>query len=482
MTAALFRPFDLAGTSLRNRIAMAPMTRARNPGAVANELTAQYYRQRASAGLIISEGTPVSPQGQGYIDVPGIWSAEQVAGWKRVTEAVHAAQGTIFAQLWHVGRMSHSSLQPGGGGQPVSAGTRPVASAPKNTSFVYLDDGSRGHADPTPARALETAEIPGIVDDFVRGADNAIAAGFDGIELHAANGYLFEQFLNPLINQRDDRYGGSLPNRARLILETVDAMAQRIGAHRIGVRLAPNNLTFDMPFYPDNEATYLYLAEELGKRGLAYVHLNDNLQAGRSVLGEAFLRQFRQAYGGTVILAGGMTRERALQLVEAGTIDLAAFGQPFIANPDLVERLQRNIAWPRPTAAPITVAAKQATSTTRPRADPHGVGALSNGKGSDPCSAHKASEPRCARIRPRPSGVLAHVGERLVQPLEADHLSDDGLCILVADVSFSDIVNAGEHRCRAAYWSSRRNGWWLCSQRRRLLASSPCDSSVYGPW
>lgn len=149
MTAALFRPFDLAGTALRNRIVMAPMTRARNPGAVANELTAQYYRQRASAGLIISEGTPVSPQGQGYIDVPGIWSAEQVAGWKLVTEAVHAAQGTIFAQLWHVGRMSHSSLQPDGG-QPVSAGTRPVASAPKNTSFVYLDDGSR--ATPIPPR------------------------------------------------------------------------------------------------------------------------------------------------------------------------------------------------------------------------------------------------------------------------------------------------------------------------------------------
>ena len=166
--------------------------------------------------------------------------------------------------------------------------------------------------------------------------------------MHAANGYLFEQFLNPLINERDDRYGGSLPNRARLILETVDAMAQRIGAHRIGVRLAPNNLTFDMPFYPDNEATYLYLAEELGKRGLAYVHLNDNLQAGQSVLGEAFLQQFKQVYGGTLILAGGMTRERALQLVEAGTIDLAAFGQPFIANPDLVERLQHNVALATP--------------------------------------------------------------------------------------------------------------------------------------
>lgn len=270
-----------------------------------------------------------------------------MAGWKRVTEAVHGAQGTIFAQLWHVGRMSHSSLQPDGG-QPVSAGTRPVASAPKNTSFVYLDDGSCGHADPTPARALETAEIPGIVDDFVRGAANAIAAGVDGIELHAAKGYLFEQFLNPLINQRDDRYGSSPPNRARLILETVDAMAQHIGAQRVGVRLAPNNLTFDMPFYPDNKATYLYLAEELGKRGLAYVHLNDNLQAGQSVLREAFLRQLKHAYGGTVILAGGMTRERALQLVEAGTIDLAAFGQPFIANPDLVERLQRDDALATP--------------------------------------------------------------------------------------------------------------------------------------
>ncbi|WP_117311974.1 alkene reductase [Stenotrophomonas sp. G4] len=342
MTAALFRPFDLAGLPLHNRIAMAPMTRARNPGAVANALTAQYYRQRASAGLIISEGTPVSPQGQGYIDVPGIWSAEQVAGWTLVTDAVHAAQGAIFAQLWHVGRMSHASLQPDGG-QPVSAGTRPVASDPKNTSFVYLDDGSRGHADPTPPRALSTEEVPGIVADFVQGADNAIAAGFDGIELHAANGYLFEQFLNPVTNDRQDVYGGSLRNRARLILDTVDAMAARIGAHRIGVRLAPNSQVFDMPAYAENEASYLYLAEELGKRGLAYVHLNDNYLHGAPAIGEAFLKAFKQAYGGTVILAGGMTRERALRLVEEGIIDLAAFGQPFIANPDLVERLQRDV-------------------------------------------------------------------------------------------------------------------------------------------
>ena len=278
--------------------------------------------------------------------MPGIWSAEQVAGWKQVTEAVHAEQGTIFAQLWHVGRMSHSSLQPDGG-QPVSAGTRPVASAPKNTSFVYLDDGSRGHADPTPARALAIEEIPGIVDDFVRGAENAIAAGFDGIELHAANGYLFEQFLNPLINQREDRYGGSLPNRARLILDTVDAMAQRIGAHRIGVRLAPNNLTFDMPFYPDNEATYLYLAEELGKRGLAYAHLNDNLQAGQSVLGEAFLQQFAGLRRHPDPGRWHDPRTRAAA-GRGGHHRPGAFGQPFIANPDLVERLQRDIALATP--------------------------------------------------------------------------------------------------------------------------------------
>ena len=347
MTAALFRPFDLAGTALRNRIAMAPMTRARNPGTVANDLTAQYYRQRASAGLIISEGTPVSPQGQGYIDVPGVWSAEQVAGWKIVTDAVHAEQGTIFAQLWHVGRMSHQSLQPDGG-QPVSASARAVAHDPRSFAFVYLDDGSRGPAHPTPPRALRTDEVPGIVGDFVRGAENAIAAGFDGIELHAANGYLFEQFLNPHTNDRQDAYGGSLANRARLILETVDAMTARIGAHRVGVRLAPNSQVFDMPAYPENEASYLYLAKELGMRGLAYVHLNDNLRHGESVLGDGFLQQFRQAYGGTLILAGGMTRERALELVEAGTIDLAAFGQPFIANPDLVERLQRGIALATP--------------------------------------------------------------------------------------------------------------------------------------
>lgn len=342
MTSALFQPYDLAGTPLRNRVAMAPMTRARAPGCIANALTAQYYAQRASAGLIISEGTPVSPEGQGYIDVPGMWSAEQVAGWKPVTDAVHARQSVMFAQLWHVGRMSHSSLQPGGG-QPVSSGTRRVAKDPKSMVFVYREDGTRGQAEPSPPRALATDEVPRIVGDFEQAAVNAIAAGFDGIELHAANGYLFEQFLNPVVNDRGDAYGGSLPNRARLILDTVDAIARRIGPHRVGIRLAPHNRQFDMPEYAENEASYLYLAEELGKRDLAYAHLNDNHAHGVSVLDEAFLRKFKETYGGTVILAGSMMRERAIRMVGEGTIDLAAFGQPFIANPDLVERLRRDV-------------------------------------------------------------------------------------------------------------------------------------------
>ncbi|NIJ92956.1 2,4-dienoyl-CoA reductase-like NADH-dependent reductase (Old Yellow Enzyme family) [Xanthomonas campestris] len=342
MTSAIFQPFDLGDTRLSNRIVMAPMTRARNPEYVANALTATYYGQRASAGLIVSEGTPVSQQGQGYIDVPGIWSQEQVAGWKVVTDAVHARQGNIFAQLWHVGRMSHTSLQPNGA-DPVSASTRPVASSSKSFAFIYREDGTRGTAEPSPARALETEEVPGIVRDFEQAAQRAIDAGFDGIEIHAANGYLFEQFLNPITNDRVDAYGGSLQNRARLILETVDAVAARIGSRKVGIRLAPNNRQFDMPAYAESEASYLYLAEELAKRGLAYVHLNDNHADGSPDMSETFLAAFKRSYGGTVILAGKLTLEWATRLIDQGVIDLAAFGQPFIANPDLVARLQTGV-------------------------------------------------------------------------------------------------------------------------------------------
>ncbi|MCC4614793.1 alkene reductase [Xanthomonas campestris pv. asclepiadis] len=342
MTSKIFQPFDLGDTRLSNRIVMAPMTRARNPEYVANALTATYYAQRASAGLIVSEGTPVSQQGQGYIDVPGIWSQEQVAGWKVVTDAVHVQQGNIFAQLWHVGRMSHTSLQPNGA-DPVSASTRPVASSSKSFAFIYREDGTRGTVEPSPPRALETEEVPGIVRDFEQAAQRAIDAGFDGIEIHAANGYLFEQFLNPITNDRVDAYGGSLQNRARLILETVDAVAARIGSGKVGIRLAPNNRQFDMPAYAESEASYLYLAEELAKRALAYVHLNDNHANGSPDMSETFLAAFKRSYGGTVILAGKLTLEWATRLIDQGVIDLAAFGQPFIANPDLVARLQTGV-------------------------------------------------------------------------------------------------------------------------------------------
>ncbi|MBP6019715.1 MAG: alkene reductase [Burkholderiaceae bacterium] len=339
----LFNPYNLDSQLLRNRIVMAPMTRARRPDCIADELTALYYRQRAGAGLVVTEGTPVSPEAQGYIGVPGIWSKPQVDGWKLVTDAVHEEGGKIFAQLWHVGRMSHTSLQPNGG-LPVSSSNKTPAKDPKNMAFINLADGSQSFADPSTPRPLKTEEVARVVQDFVNAAVNAMETGFDGIEIHAANGYLFEQFLNPLINDRTDGYGGSLENRARFMLRTVDGISAHIGADRVGIRLAPHNRQFDMPEYPENEASYLYLAEELSRRKIAYVHLNDNYALGTSVIGEAFLAQFRRTYTGTLILAGGMTRERALRLVKEDLIDLAAFGQPFIANPDLVERLQNE--WP----------------------------------------------------------------------------------------------------------------------------------------
>lgn len=350
MLSTLFQPYAMGDRLLANHIAMAPMTRARNRDCVADDLTALYYRQRATAGLIVSEGTPVSPEGQGYIGVPGIWSQEQVAGWKKVTDAVHEEGGTIFAQIWHVGRMSHASLQPDNGA-PVSSSNKPPANGPKNMAFVYLADGKPGFADPTLPRALSTEEVGRVTGDFVKAAVNAVNAGFDGIEIHAANGYLFEQFINPVINDRLDQYGGPMENRTRFLLETVDAIVDAIGAHRVGVRLAPNNRQFDMPEYSENEATYLHIASELSARGIVYIHLNDNHALGVSVIPEQFLREVRNAYSGTLILAGAMTKQRAERLVNEGMIDVAAFGQPFISNPDLVARLQADIALTQPDRA-----------------------------------------------------------------------------------------------------------------------------------
>jgi len=346
---SLFTPYQMAGLALANRIVMAPMTRSRNPDLIANELTATYYAQRASAGLIVSEGTPVTRSGQGYAGVPGIWSDAQVAGWRQVTDRVHAAGGHIFAQIWHVGRMSHSALQPGGGA-PVSASAVPVADSPYSMAFITQPDGSTARVPPTPPRALETAEVRQLVQVFADAAANAISAGFDGVEIHAANGYLFEQFLNPNVNRRTDAYGGSRENRLRFTLEVVDAIVARIGADKVGIRLSPNGFVFDMRPYEDNTETYLQLAREVDARGIAYLHLSDNGSAdgGPHAIDEALLARIRAAFTRTLILAGKMTAERAQHLVDAGLIDLPAFGQPFISNPDLVRRLRENLPLAEP--------------------------------------------------------------------------------------------------------------------------------------
>ncbi|MCO5961100.1 alkene reductase [Sinorhizobium meliloti] len=337
----LFEPLERGGLALRNRIAMAPMTRSRNPDGVPNDLNALYYAQRADAGLIITEGTPISATAEGFLFIPGLYTPQQVAGWRKVTDAVHAKGGTIFAQLWHVGRVSHVSNQPGGI-DPVSSSDRP---AKNSQAWGLTADGTPGAINVSKPRALSTGEVYGVVADFAEAAANAVAAGFDGIELHGANGYLIEQFLNPTVNDRTDEFrGGTLEGRTRFVLETIDAVIARIGAERTAIRLSPYGGLFDMAHYPEIEKTYLYLADEFSKRNLAYVHLMDQKSRGSSGLPPEFLAKFRAHYKGVLILAGGMTRERAEQLIADGLIEIAAFGEPFIANPDLVARLRNR--WP----------------------------------------------------------------------------------------------------------------------------------------
>lgn len=336
----LFKSYDLAGTPLANRVVMAPMTRARALNDIPDEHTVLYYAQRAAAGLIISEGIPVSREGCGYLFNPGLYTDEQAQAWRRVTDAVHAKGGRIFAQLWHVGRMSHVSLQPDSGA-PVSS----VASVAANSNaYAWVEKGKPGPVQASTSRALSTAEVHRVSADFVSAARRAMDAGFDGIELHGANGYLLEQFLNGALNNRQDAYGGSVVNRQRFLLETLDALAAEIGSARVGVRLSPFGRLFDMHPYAEETDTWLSLASALNDRKLAYVHLSDQLTIGAEAIPQGFAIQFRQAYQGTLIAAGGFDRELAEAALEAGDLDLIAFGRPFIANPDLVERMQNG--WP----------------------------------------------------------------------------------------------------------------------------------------
>jgi N-ethylmaleimide reductase len=337
---SLFEPFQSKRLALKNRIVMAPMTRARNPNGIPDEMNARYYQQRTNAGLIITEGTAISPTATGVLHIPGLYTAEQVAGWKLVTAAVHAAGTKIFTQLWHVGRVSHTSNQPGGIA-PVSASD--IAAA-NSFAWGYDENGKESFVPCSTPRALTTAEVKTVVQDFANAAANAILAGFDGVELHGANGYLIEQFLNPHINHRTDEYGGSIENRSRFLLEAIDASIANIGADKVAIRLTPFGGLHEMPHYPELEATYNYLAKELSHRNIAYIHIMDQKSRGSYALPDGYLARFRKAYDGILILAGGMDKEKSNQYIAEGLIDLAGFGEPFIANPDLADRLQND--WP----------------------------------------------------------------------------------------------------------------------------------------
>lgn len=340
----LFTPYQLGRLHLNNRIVMPPMTRSRAAaGSVPTALMAEYYSQRAAAGLIISEGTQISRQGQGYAWTPGIYTEEQVAGWNLVTEAVHRKGGLIFAQLWHVGRVSHTSLQPDGAA-PVAPSAIQAAGVK-----VFLDPSGKGPADGagemiqhSMPRELTLAEIKTIVSEYAQAARNAMAAGFDGVELHGANGYLIEQFMDSYTNLRTDAYGGSLQNRLRFLEEVVTAVAEAVGPERVGVRQAPlTTLMGATDAYP--EETYIAAARLLNKIGVAYIHIAEADWDDAPLMPVSFKEAYRDAFKGTLIYAGKYTAEKAEEALAKGWADLVAFGRPFIANPDLPYRLQHHI-------------------------------------------------------------------------------------------------------------------------------------------
>ena len=335
----LFDPIQAGDIALANRIVMAPLTRNRAPGAVPTPLMATYYTQRACAGLLITEATAISHQGQGYADVPGLYAQEQVAGWKAVTASVHAAGGKIVTQLWHVGRVSHTELQPGGGA-PVA----PSAITAK-TKTVLLKDGGAVFVDTSEPRALRLDELPGIVDDYRRAALAAIEAGFDGVEVHAANGYLLDQFLKTGANQRTDAYGGSIENRARLLVEVMQAVTTAIGGGRVGIRLSPVTPANDI-VDADPQPLFDHVVRQLAPLGLAYVHVIEGATGGPRELPDrpfdyAALKAAYRAAGGTGawMVNNGYDLPLAQQAL-AGGADLVAFGKAYIANPDLVARLR----------------------------------------------------------------------------------------------------------------------------------------------
>ena len=331
----LFRPLTVGALEVPNRVFMAPLTRMRAtpPGDVPNELMLEYYRQRASAGLLIAEGTQISPQGKGYMDTPGIYSDEQVAGWRKITDAVHEAGGRIALQLWHVGRVSHESFHDGR--PPVSASAMPY----RNRTTVRGEDGAPTRVNCPAPRALELDEIVRTIDDYGRATVNAREAGFDAVEIHGAHGYLIHQFLSATSNDRTDAYGGSMEDRARFALEVVDAVVGAWDAQHVGMRISPLGI-FNGLDDSAGQPMGLHLAAELARRGLAFLHLSEPDWAGGPELDDTFRTQLRAAFPGVIVGAGNYTVEKADRLIEAGYVDAAAFGRQFISNPDLPARLR----------------------------------------------------------------------------------------------------------------------------------------------
>ena len=348
MYSSLFEPVTLGRHLLKNRIVLPPLTRQRSaqPGNVPTSLMAEYYRQRAGAGFMVTEGAQIEPRGQGYAWTPGIHSQAQVDGWRQVTEAVHAAGGVIFAQLWHVGRVSHTALQPGGA-DPVA----PSAIAARQAkAFIETAPGVGTLVAPSVPRALTVTEIGELVAQYAAAARNAIDAGFDGVEIHAANGYLVNQFMSVHANQRDDEYGGSVQNRLRFLREIVAAVAAAVGADRLGVRFAPLFAGTDQErvyiglVEDDPQETYIAAAQILQDAGVAYVSVAEADWDNAPDLPATFRRALRDTFRGCIVYAGRYTPERAAALLASGLGDLVAFGRPFIANPDLPQRIANS--WP----------------------------------------------------------------------------------------------------------------------------------------
>lgn len=339
-TPQLFQPTHIGDIAIANRIVMAPLTRSRadeaNGDTPGSAMNVDYYRQRSGAGLIISEGTQVSPLGKGYMATPGIYSDAQVEGWKPITQAVHDAGSKIIAQIWHVGRITHPDLT--GGAQPVA----PSAIQPKVVAYT-----PNGKVDVPVPHALTAAEVKDVVQQFRQAAANAIRAGFDGVEIHGANGYLVDQFIRDGANQRTDDYGGSIENRCRFALEVVDACVAEIGAGRVGIRLSPltpfNDLADSNP-----QAVFGYLIEALNQRGIAFIHFIEGATGGPRDLPGFDYAAARQAFKGTYIANNGYDRQMAIDAIESGEADAIAFGRMFISNPDLVERLKLNAALNEP--------------------------------------------------------------------------------------------------------------------------------------